>query len=166
MLVAVASKAHSSKMGRSISFASPTISESASTPTGTSAGKMEEDWWTTVYAAHFLWEAKKAGFDVDNSLMETMLSYLANRLKTRETINYYYNRDQNKKIAPKEVAYSLYVLSLAGRPQVSAMNYYKANNAMLALDGRYLLSAAYAISGDKKSFNSMLPGSFSGCVLR
>lgn len=121
-----------------------------------------ENWWATVYAAHFLIEAKKAGFDVDNSLLETMLSYLANRLKTKETITYYYNRNQNKKIAPKEVAYSLYVLSLAGRTQVSAMNYYKSNPELLALDGKYLLSAAYAASGDKHSYISMLPSSFRG----
>ncbi|MFL5811431.1 MAG: hypothetical protein ACJ749_18045, partial [Flavisolibacter sp.] len=121
-----------------------------------------ENWWATVYAAHFLLEARKAGFDVDNSLIETMLSYLANRLKTRETINYYYNRDHNRKIAPKEVAYSLYVLSLAGRTQVSAMNYYKANPQLLALDGKYLLSTAYAISGDRRSYAAMLPSSFTG----
>lgn len=125
-------------------------------------GGGREDWWTTVYAAHFLLEAKKAGFDVDNSLLETMLGYLANRLKTRETISYYYNRDQNKKIAPKEVAYSLYVLSLAGRNQVSVMNYYKANAQLLALDSRYLLSAAYAVAGDRRSYQAMLPGSFAG----
>ena len=125
-------------------------------------GEGREDWWTTIYAAHFLLEARKAGFDVDNSLTETMISYLANRLKTRETISYYYNRNQNKKIAPKEVAYSLYVLSLAGRTQVSAMNYYKANPSLLALDSKYLLSAAYAVSGDKRSFNSLLPSAFSG----
>jgi alpha-2-macroglobulin len=75
---------------------------------------------------------------------------------------YYYNRDQNKKIAPKEVAYSLYVLSIAGRSQVASMNYYKANPQLLALDSRYLLSAAYAIAGDKRSYNEMLPRSFSG----
>jgi uncharacterized protein YfaS (alpha-2-macroglobulin family) len=121
-----------------------------------------ENWWATVYAAHFLLEARKAGFDVDNSLLETMLSYLANRLKTKQTIVYYYNRDQNKKIAPKEVAYSLYVLSLAGRSQVAVMNYYKANAQLLALDERYLLSAAYAVSGDKRSYNALLPASFSG----
>jgi uncharacterized protein YfaS (alpha-2-macroglobulin family) len=42
------------------------------------------------------------------------------------------------------------------------MNYYKANQQLLALDGKYLLSAAYAVSGDKRSYNSMLPSSFSG----
>jgi len=125
-------------------------------------GEGKEDWWTTAYAAHFLLEAKKAGFDVDNSLLETMLSYLTNRLRTKETITYYYNRDQNRKIAPKEVPYSLYVLSLANRMQVSAMNYYKSNAQLLALDGKYLLSAAYAVGGDKRAFTSFLPSSFSG----
>ncbi len=125
-------------------------------------GMGSEDWWTTVYAAHFLIEAKKAGFDVDESLTETMLAYLANKLRTKETIIYYYNRYQQKKIAPKEVAYSLYVLAIAGRSQVSSMNYYKSNQHLLALDGKYLLSAAFALSGDKRSFVSMLPGSFSG----
>jgi uncharacterized protein YfaS (alpha-2-macroglobulin family) len=125
-------------------------------------GEGQADWWTTTYAAHFLLEARKAGFDVDNSLLETMLGYLANRLKTKETINYYYNRDQQRKIAPKEVPYSLYVLSLANRTQVSAMNYYKANPQLLALDGRYLLSAAYAVGGDKRSYTAFLPTSFSG----
>ncbi len=125
-------------------------------------GESREDWWTTTYAVHFLLEARKAGFDVDNSLLETALGYLTNRLKTRETITYYYNRDQNRKIAPKEVAYSLYVLALANRTQVSAMNYYKAAPQLLALDSKYLLSAAYAVGGDKRSFVSMLPSSFSG----
>jgi uncharacterized protein YfaS (alpha-2-macroglobulin family) len=125
-------------------------------------GEGTEDWWATIYAAHFLLEAKKAGFDVDNSLLETMLNYISNRLKNRETITYYYNRNQNKKIAPKEVAYGLYVLAIAGRTNIPAMNYYKANPNILALDSKYLLSAAYASAGDKKSFASMLPTSFAG----
>ena len=125
-------------------------------------GEGREDWWTTIYSAHFLLEAKKAGFDVDNSLLNTMLNYINNKLKNKETITYYYNRDQNKKIAPKEVAYGLYVLALAGRTNVPAMNYYKAKPEILALDSRYLLAAAYATAGDKRSFAAMLPGSFSG----
>jgi alpha-2-macroglobulin len=125
-------------------------------------GEGKEDWWTTIYSAHFLLEAKKAGFDIDNSLLETMLSYISNRLKNKETITYYYNRTQNKKIAPKEVAYGLYVLSLANRSNVPAMNYYKAKPEILALDSRYLLSAAYATAGDKKSFTAMLPATFAG----
>jgi alpha-2-macroglobulin len=121
-----------------------------------------ENWWATIYAAHFLWEAKKAGYDVDKNLIETMLDYINNRLKKRETITYYYNRNQNKKIVPKEMVYGLYVLALAGRPNVSAMNYYKSNPALLSLDCKYLLSAAYALSGDKNSFKNFLPTQFAG----
>ena len=122
----------------------------------------EEDWWSTVYSAHFLLEAKKAGYEVDNSLIETILAYINSKLKNKETINYYYNRSLSKKIAPKEVAYGLYVLALAGKSNISAMNYYKSHQELLALDSRYLLSAAYAAAGDKKSFASLLPSAFAG----
>jgi len=46
-----------------------------------------------------------------------MLNYISNRLKRKETIEYYYNRTQNRKIAPKEVAYGLYDLAIAGRTE-------------------------------------------------
>jgi uncharacterized protein YfaS (alpha-2-macroglobulin family) len=127
-------------------------------------GEGEEHWWATVYAGHFLLEAKKAGFDVDNSLLNGVLSYINYRLKNKETIFYYYNGNQQKKIAPKEVAYGLYVLALAGKPNVSSMNYYKSNPELLSLDCKYLLSAAYAIAGDKSKFKELLPTSFSGDV--
>ncbi len=125
-------------------------------------GGGEEHWWSTVYAGHFLLEAQKAGFDVDKNLLNGILGFINNRLRNKQTIAYYYNRDQQKKIAPKEVAYSLYVLALASRPNVSAMNYYKANSELLSLDSKYLLSAAYAIAGDKKKYREFLPSSFSG----
>jgi uncharacterized protein YfaS (alpha-2-macroglobulin family) len=123
-----------------------------------------ENWWATVYAAHFLLEAQKAGFDVDKTLQDNIYQYLTNRLKTREFITYYFNGLQKKQIAPKEVAYSLYVLALAGKPQVSTMNYYKQNTEILALDSKYLLSAAYALAGDRGKFKEMLPNSFTGEV--
>jgi len=121
-----------------------------------------ENWWATIYAAHFLIEARKAGFDVDKSLLSTMLGYINNRLKNRETVLYWYNRTLNKRIAPEEVTYGLYVLALAGQPNVGVMNYYKANPNMLSLDCKYMLSAAYALAGDRRSFQQFLPASFSG----
>ncbi len=127
-------------------------------------GEGTEHWWASVYSAHFLLEAQKAGFDVDKSMIDVLLNYLNNKLKNRETILYYYNQKETKKIAPKEVAYSLYVLSLANKPNVPVMNYYKANPQLLSLDSKYLLSVAYAIGGDKQRFKEMLPASFSGEV--
>jgi alpha-2-macroglobulin len=120
------------------------------------------DWWTSIYAAHFLIEANKAGFDVDKSLLETLLGYINSSLKDRRTINYYYNRDQVKRIVPKEVIYGLYVLALASRPNTALMNYYKATPSLLSLDCKYLLAAAYALSGDKNSYQQFLPTHFTG----
>ncbi len=125
-------------------------------------GEGKEHWWSSAYAAHFLLEAEKAGFEVDKNVLNGLLNYINNKLRNKQTISYYYNRDQNKKIAPKEVAYSLYVLSVASRPNVPAMNYYKANPQLLSLDSKYLLSAAYAIAGDRKRFGELLPGAFTG----
>ena len=125
-------------------------------------GEGTESWWATVYSAHFLLEAKKAGYDNDADLINKMLEYLSNRVRSRTTVPYYYNGSLNKQIAPKEMAYSLFVLALAGKPEIGTMNYYKQNTANLALDSRYLLSAAYAIAGDRSKFNELLPKSFTG----
>lgn len=125
-------------------------------------GEGTEHWWSSIYAAHFLIEAQKAGFEVDRSLLDGILGYINNRLKRKETILYYYNQKQQKKIAPKEVAYSLYVLALAGKSNVSVMNYYKANPAILSLDSRYLVSVSYAIAGDRARYKELLPATFIG----
>jgi uncharacterized protein YfaS (alpha-2-macroglobulin family) len=121
-----------------------------------------EQWWTSIYAAHFLLEARKAGFEVDRSLLETLLNYINQRLSVRNTITYYFNDNQQKKIAPKEVSYSLYVLALAGKANISVMNYYKSKPDQLSLDSKYLLSAAYALAGDRNRFAELLPSAFSG----
>lgn len=127
-------------------------------------GEGTEHWWASVYGAHFLLEAQKAGFEPDKTVLDGLLNYLNYKLKNRETILYYYNQKEQKKIAPKEVAYSLYVLALAGKANVPVMNYYKSNPQLLSLDARYLLSVAYAVAGDKSRFKEMLPTSFSGEV--
>ena len=48
-------------------------------------GESSENWWATVYAAHFLLEAQKAGFDVDKSLIESILAYLNGRLRNKSS---------------------------------------------------------------------------------
>ena len=49
-------------------------------------GEGTEHWWASVYAAHFLLEAQKAGFDVDENMIDVLLNYLNNKLKNQETI--------------------------------------------------------------------------------
>lgn len=125
-------------------------------------GHGRESWWGSVYAAHFLHEAKKAGYDVDDVMIDKLMQYLEMKLKRKSTITYYYNNSEKREIANKEIPYSLYVLSLAGRAQISTMNYYKSNLDLLSIDGRYLLAAAYKLAGDNNKYNQVIPKGFSG----
>ena len=125
-------------------------------------GQGYESWWGSVYAAHFLYEAKKAGFEVDDTMLSKLMDYLKAKLKEKKTIQYYYNGNLKKAIAPKEVAYSLYVLALAGETNISIMNYYKSKRNELSLDSKYLLATAYYLAGDQESYRNLLPKSFEG----
>lgn len=125
-------------------------------------GQGYESWWGTIYATHFMLEAKKAGFDVDDKVVNKSLGYLKNMLKQKKTFVYYYNGNLSKEMASKEVFYSMYVLALAGKAEVSTMNYYKANLSVVPLDGKYLLAMSYLLAGDKKSFEKLLPSEFTG----
>ena len=129
-------------------------------------GGREANWWGSVLAAHFLWEAKEAGFDVPETTMKPLTRFLKKRLKKRETFVYYYydanGKEQHKEIASKEIPYTLYVLALMGEPDQSLMNYYKSKSGLLSMDGKYLLACTYAITGSNNGFVQVLPASFDG----
>ncbi|CAA9261677.1 MAG: Alpha-2-macroglobulin [uncultured Cytophagales bacterium] len=125
-----------------------------------------ESWWGTAYATHFLLEARKAGFQVNGNVLERLLGYLGSQVKKKESEEYFYytatNARESKRIAPKEVAYSLYVLALGGRQDVATMNYYKGKKSQLAIDSKYLLAATYQLLGDNASFRTVVPSAFAG----
>ncbi len=125
-------------------------------------GEGSESWWGTIYATHFLIEAKKAGYDVDENVLSKSYGYMKNMLKQKKTFVYKYNINMSAEMASKEVFYSMYVLALAGKPEISTMNYYKANISVVPLDGKYLLATSYKLAGDQKSFQKILPSEFSG----
>ncbi|GAB3234822.1 alpha-2-macroglobulin family protein [Hymenobacter seoulensis] len=123
-----------------------------------------DNWWATTYAAHFLLEAQQAGFDVNKNVLDRVLRYLQARVRKRETETYNIIQTggviQPVTLAKKEVTYSLYVLALAGRPDAVGLNYYKANRRQLAEDSRYLLAAAFALSGNQRGYQSTVPTRF------
>lgn len=124
------------------------------------AGMGQESWWSSVYGAHFLLEAKKAGYEVNSRTLDNLLSYLRFKLQKRSTEILYYNQHLKKEIAAKEITYSLYVLALAGQPQPATMNYYKGNPNMLSIDGKYLLAAAYTLGGQPRQAREVMPPAF------
>ncbi len=129
-------------------------------------GGSYESWWCSIYACHFLLEAKKAGFEVDNTVLTNLQTYLKSQLNERaeQTYTYWDFQDvlRTRVVAPEETFYSLYVLALAGNPDISVMNYFKGNPDILTLDSKYMLAASYAMTGDKSAFSSLLPAGFSG----
>jgi hypothetical protein len=125
----------------------------------------EINWWVTAYAAHFLYEAERAGYNVDKQVLANLNSYLLEKVRQKPTSEYFYktagSNQWSKKIQPsRETFYSLYVLALTGKHHLPTMNYYKARIDQLSSDSKYLLAGAYAIAGDKKSFSALLPRSW------
>lgn len=127
-------------------------------------------WYGSVYAAHFMIEAQKAGFKVDQNVLEKLMIYVGEEAKNKATETYYYYPDetyrtlQSKTIASKEGIYALYVLALKNRQDLPTMNYFKANQQLLSLDCKYLLAAGYKLVGDQASYTALLPASFSSEV--
>ena len=118
------------------------------------------NWWGSVYAAHFLIEARKAGFGVSENVLSKLLNYLLGKARSNSTYDYvtYSNNMRTiRKIANKEILYSLYVLALAGKSDVSTMNYYKARPHLLTNDTWYLLAGSYALAGQWNTYYEMIP---------
>ncbi|MCF2506591.1 MG2 domain-containing protein [Dyadobacter sp. CY107] len=135
-------------------------------------GSTKEDWWATAYAAHFLEEARRAGFEINAKTLSRALDYLktqtgntANKevitASTANGLNYgnepSSGSQTRKTVARREAIYSLYVLALNSLPNRASMNYYKQNPHLLTLDSKYLLAAAFQLAGDTRSFNALLP---------
>ncbi len=120
----------------------------------------EPSWWGSVYAAHFLVEAKKAGFAVSDNLLSKLLSYIETQCRNDRTydyVNWFNNRRMVTKVARKEIIYGLYVLALAGRGDISTMNYYKARPHLLSNDMKYMLAGSYALMNSWNTYNEFIP---------
>ncbi|OGU16906.1 MAG: hypothetical protein A2X63_13990, partial [Ignavibacteria bacterium GWA2_35_8] len=120
-------------------------------------------WWGSVYAAHFLLEARNAGFEVKQDVLKNLLYYLSRKARERSTYEYYRyegTRTTITKIANKEILYSLYVLALAGKGDISTMNYYKSRLNLVSADSKYLLAGAYAMMGKWSSYHELIPRNY------
>jgi uncharacterized protein YfaS (alpha-2-macroglobulin family) len=119
--------------------------------------------WSTVYATHFLAEAKKAGYAVPDGVLNSALNFIKSVARNRATYDYHYyenNKVVVRRIADKTSIYALYILALAGQPEKTLMNFYRTSKHLLTNDTQYLLAGAFALSGDRKAFLEILPPMF------
>ena len=126
-------------------------------------GGTDGNTWTTVYATHFLLEARKAGYSVPDATLKAAVNAMGQIARSRLTVDYYYYQGQKTvlvRIADKAAIYALYVQALAGSPDKALMNFYRNERSLLTSDTRYLLAGAFALSGDKRAFTELLPPEF------
>jgi alpha-2-macroglobulin len=106
--------------------------------------------WGSVYATHFLVEAKRAGHPVEDGLHRNALAWLAGHVKAKGT----YGGDELQRMA-----YGLYVLARAGRTDQGTMDFLREKHARsLSAESRALLAAAYATAGNPRAMQSLLGG--------
>ncbi|MBD2751990.1 alpha-2-macroglobulin family protein [Spirosoma validum] len=132
--------------------------------TGTRSSRSNVDEWATAYAIHFLTEAQEAGYEVRPSVLSSAIDFLTsftNNPATETDITFDETGGRSeKKVASRTSIYALYALTVAGKPNRSAMNYYKQNVGLLTPDSRYLLASAFFRIGDTRNFTTLLPKQF------
>jgi len=124
-------------------------------------GSNKSNKWGSIYAAHFLTEAKNNGFNVNNGMLKNLYNYLNYQGLEKSFVRDYYRDGKFIQLYDRSIFYSLYVLSLAGKPDISTMNMYKSNMQYLSEDSRFLLASAYKLAGDEDSYSDILPENYS-----
>lgn len=105
--------------------------------------------WSTAYATFFLVKAKELGYNVNASTINRAVSYLSRVARVWSASN------RGWTYSSYVQAYNLYVLAVAGQPDLAAMNRLK-DYSDLSEQGRWLLASAYAIMGKKDIGNSLV----------
>lgn len=113
-------------------------------------GRYQSYPWSSIYATHFLLEAKKAGYNVPEIILSRSLDYLWAYSNDR-TVKDYWECEQ--------LAYALYVLALGGKPNSYAMDWILKSNVCKLddIETRTLIAGAYAYKGDMTTAKKLLP---------
>lgn len=92
--------------------------------------------WVTSYVIQFLVSAQQQGYAVPNPMLQNAVNY------TRQVANNWYRTEP---WSQQEQAYRLFVLALANRPDMAAMNRLKETQLKRPVS-QWLLASAYALS--------------------
>jgi uncharacterized protein YfaS (alpha-2-macroglobulin family) len=112
-------------------------------------GSTEANDWASIYAGHFLIEAQKQGYNVPLGLLTAWQSYQAKQAQDWVA--------SDKEDTSSTQAYRLYVLAVAGKPQLGAMNRLRESGKANA-QARWLLGAAYLLAGQAEAAQQTTQG--------
>jgi uncharacterized protein YfaS (alpha-2-macroglobulin family) len=106
-------------------------------------GGQETHPWGSVYATHFIVEARRAGHPVSDALHRNALGWVAGEVKAKGT----YGGEELQR-----TVYGLYVLARAGKPDLGTMDFIRQKHVKaLSAESRALLAAAYAAAGNPRA---------------
>ena len=112
--------------------------------------------WSSLYAGHFLIEAKELGYQVPPTLISNWLRHQSGLAQRWLTGDKHYAYVQ---------AYRLYILALAGKPELGAMNRFRENSLKIMkhnptqnIKAKWLLASAYQLAGQKEAAKLIIQG--------
>ena len=120
--------------------------------------------WGSIYGAHFLVEARKAGYQVSDRVYNAMIEGLKEtaRQSTGGGRAPHEPQPWGGSYETQQIAYAIYVLAAAGHPDKSTMLYLKNERLNdLADYSRFQLAGAFALSGGLNTALSLLPSTIS-----
>jgi len=114
-------------------------------------GEGNSDEWGSNYAGHFLVEAQNAGYTLPVGLLEELLRFQKSKASNWvPNSNNFYGGDLSQ-------AYRLYVLALAKKPEMAAMNRLRAFE-YLSVAAKWRLAAAYKLAGQASTAQQLISG--------
>jgi uncharacterized protein YfaS (alpha-2-macroglobulin family) len=114
-------------------------------------GESTADEWGTNYAGHFLIEAQNKGYSLPVGMLDELLRFERTKANAwAPNSNTFYGGDLNQ-------AYRLYVLALAKKPEMAAMNRLRAFE-YLSVSAKWRLAAAYRLAGQATAANNLISG--------
>jgi len=111
-------------------------------------GNNQHNDWASIYAGHFLVEAQKKGYLIPNELLNNWLSAQVDKAQQYVASSEKYSHTQ---------AYRLYVLALANKPQMGAMNRLR-ESSKLNKKARWLLASAYQSASQPDAAKAVIQG--------
>ncbi|TVQ49828.1 MAG: hypothetical protein EA362_03860 [Saprospirales bacterium] len=110
-------------------------------------GGSEINDWSTLYAGHFMIEAKNAGYQVPATFLNSWTQYVNRLVRSSRDLNLAEQRTQS---------YALYLLALNGSSQVGAMNRMRSSAESIDNMAIWHLAAAYDLIGRKDASAELL----------
>ncbi|WEK21503.1 MAG: MG2 domain-containing protein [Candidatus Pedobacter colombiensis] len=112
-------------------------------------GASSSDEWGSNYAGHFLVEAQNAGYTTPVGMLDELLRYLKVKAANwSPNSNNFYGGDLSQ-------SYRLYVLALAKRADMAAMNRLRAFQ-YLSVSAKWRLAAAYKLAGQTDAASNLI----------